>query len=530
MNRGIWLGFVFFVSLVLLGFGTLLVDDDFLSRFKNLPTWTIHFAGIQGLRKGDDVRVDGLQYGKVTKIDLSPDGGVLVKIRLNEAIRIFSDSQILVESSSVLGGNCIAIKRGTKLPELDPKMTLPGKTQPGLDSVGQMVDENRDNLKQLITNLKDMTQALRDGQGTVGKLLKTDELHKEAVDTLKEAKNAFADAKGEIKKLGDNLTKLTDKAEKGEGPVAHLLNDKKMSQNLEKTLENVEKTSENLKKITDKVEAGDGTLGKLVSDKEMGEKLKRTIDNIEQSSESIKKVTGKLENGEGSIGKLLQDDELYEKAKQTLDDIDRVFAKAARSVVEFVGSSSYMSKEEMELTKIGIRITPSEDKFIYIGASIMGLNRNGDILFRKQIEQGENDTLTKADILLGYRVPWFLDRHLTVKAGLLETKPGGGVEFGWEDWGLFTHPVQFCLEGRTSYNSVENQKLDEKVTGALLRAYVKTSLWDRRDTWYELLLSSIKVYAGVNRLGGRGELMTGLGLEWPDDDLRMLVGFIGLAR
>src|SRR6185436_10087142 len=128
--------------------------------------------------------------------------------------------------------------------------------------------------------------------------------------------------------------------------------------------QNFEKTGENFKKISEKIDSGEGTFGKLVSDKEMGNKVKKIVDDLESSSESIKKVTGKLANGEGSIGKLLQDDELYEKAKVTLDDIDKVFAKAARSVVEFVGSSEMMSKSEMTLTKAGIRITPSEDKFI----------------------------------------------------------------------------------------------------------------------------------------------------------------------
>ncbi|HLF93505.1 MAG TPA: MlaD family protein [Planctomycetota bacterium] len=527
--RGIWLGFVFFVSLVLLGFGTLLVGD-LKDVFGSKIFLQIHFERIQGLREGDDVRVEGLLFGKVKKIDLSPTAGVQVTVRLNASIVLYDDSEIVVESSSVLGGNTVSIKRGTRPPTKDLNLPLSGKSQPGLDSVGKMVDENRENLKALIANLKDMTQALKDGQGTVGKLLKTDELHKEAVDTIKQARETIAETKGEIKKLGENLNKIVDKVDKGEGPIAHLLNDKKMAQNLEKTIENVEKTSDNLKKITDKVQGGEGTLGKLVSDKEMGEKLKRTVENIEASSESIKKVTGKLESGEGSIGKLLQDDELYEKAKQTLDDLDKVFAKAARSVVELVAESDYFGGSEMQVTKVGIRITPSEDKFIQVSGAFMSLNTEGDIRFRKQVEEGENDSIVKADILLGYRVPWFLDRRLTVRGGLLEGKPGAGIDFVWDDWGFFSHPVRFTIEGRDAYNSLKKERIDEEISGPMVRAYLKTPLWTRRDTWFELLLSSVKLYAGVSRLGDREELMAGIGLEWPDDDLRMLVGFIGLAR
>ena len=529
MNRGIKLGFVFFVSLVLLGFGTLIVGD-LKDLFGAKILLQIHFERVQGLRTGDDVRVEGLLYGKVKEINLSPASGVLVMVRLNSSVVLYDDSEIVVESSSVLGGNYVAIKRGTRPPVKDLNLMLSGKSQPGLDSVGKMVDENRENLKALIANLKDMTQALKDGQGTVGKLLKTDELHKEAVDTIKVAKETITETKAEIKKLGENLNKIAEKVDKGEGPVAHLLNDKKMAQNLEKTIENVEKTSENLKKITDKVESGEGTLGKLVGDKEMGEKIKKTVENIEASSESIKKVTGKLESGEGSIGKLLQDDELYEKAKATLDDLDKVFAKAARSVVELVAESEHYGGSQMSITKVGIRISPSDDKFIQVSGSFLGLNKDGDILFQKQIEDGENDTIIKADVLLGYRIPWFLEKRLTIRGGLIEGKPGGAVDFVWDDWGFFTHPVQFTFEGRDAYNSVDKEKIDEQISGPMLRAYIKTPLWTRRDSWFELLLSSVKLYVGVSRLGDREELMAGIGLEWPDDDLRMLVGFIGLAR
>lgn len=528
MNR-FWLGFVFFVSLVLLGFGTLLVGD-LADLFGHKYYLKIHFERVQGLRRGDDVRVEGLLFGKVKEIALSPDSGVLVTARLNQKIALYSDAEILVESSSVLGGTYIGIRRGTRGPALDLEQTLTGKSQPGLEQVGKLVDENRENLRALITNLKDMTQALKDGQGTVGKLLKTDELHKEAVDTIKQARETITETKGEIKKLGDNLNKLVEKVDKGEGPMAHLLNDKKMTQTLERTIENVEKTSANLKKITDKVESGEGTLGKLVSDKEMGEKLKRTIDNIELSSESIRKVTGKLESGEGSIGKLLQDDELYEKAKQTLDDLDKVFAKAARAVVEVVIDSAYLDKSQSSLSKLGLRINFSEDKFIYLGAAMMSLNAEGDILFEDQVSKNEDQNFTKGDLLIGYKIPWFLDRHLTVRVGLLEGKPGGGVDLTWSDWGLFTHPVQITYEMRDAYNSVEKEDIDEEISGPLMRLYVKTPIWTRKNNWFELLLSTVRLYAGVNRLGDRGELMAGITIEWPDDDFRMLVGFIGLAR
>src|SRR5262245_37334862 len=217
MNRGMWLGFVFFVALVILGFVTLMVRN--VSFFGNPIELKIHFERAQGLRPGSDVRVDGILFGRVDKVELHKKSGVRVVVKINEPVDLYEDAEVLVESSSVLGGNIVSIKRGSKGKTLDLTQELPGKSRPGLEEVGELVDENRENVRALIANLKDVSQALKDGQGTIGKLLKSDELHKETVDTIK-------DVRAEVKKVADTIdtniktltNKLTDKLDNSQGP------------------------------------------------------------------------------------------------------------------------------------------------------------------------------------------------------------------------------------------------------------------------------------------------------------------------
>lgn len=533
MSRGMLLGFVFFVALVLLGFATLIVGDLSHYLLKSEFHLKIHFNDVLGLRKGDDVRVDGVQFGTVDSITLDQPSGVLVRVRLDEPIELSQDHEIFVESSSVLGGFVISIKRGSTPPKLDVfHNTLTGTTRPGLEEFGEMAAENRINFRQMIDNLKDVTQALKDGRGTVGQAIQSPKLHEEALAAL-EAARATID---EIRKTAESARSVIGKIEGGEGPLARLISDKQMSEKLVKAVDNIERSSgsiekagEDIRKMVERVEAGEGTLGRLIGDKEMGDKLKQTVDNIEKSSASIRNITGKLEVGEGSIGRLLKDEELYDKAKKTLDDMDKVFAKAAGTLVEIAGESRYYKKSEMQISKIGLRITPGEDKYFYAGAAFLGLNKKGDILF-KDIVDDRNDTVIKPEILLAYRIPWFLDRRLTVRGGLIEGKPGGGVDFVWDDWGPFKHPVQFTFEGRDAYNSLDRENIDEELGGPLLRAYVKAPVWTGRDTWYELLLSTLRVFGGYNRLDEDPEFLVGIGAEWPDDDIRTLVSLIGLAR
>lgn len=529
MNRGMWLGFLFFVALVILGFATLLVKN--VTLFGHPSRLRVHFERAQGLRPGSDVRVDGMTYGRVEEVTLHPKSGVLVLVRLNEPVVLYQDAEILVESSSVLGGNIVSIRRGSRPPELVLTEELAGKSRGGLEEVGDLATDNRENLKALIQNLKDLSQALKDGQGTVGKLLKSDELHKEAVDTLRGARE-------EIKKVGDGLNenvtkltnKLTEKLDKAEGPIGPLLNDKKLSDKLDRIVTNVEDTSKNLKDITDTVKKGDGALGRMVHDKEMGDKLKSTIDNVERASESIRNIGTKLETGEGTVGRILQDDELYESAKRTLEDVDRFFARASRAVVEFVTDYQTFRESKSSITHIGIRIGPDEDKYFQAGIALMSLDKTGQISFEEQIEDNEDATVFKAEILLAYRAPWLLDRHLTVRAGMLEGKPGGGLDFNWSDWGLFSYPVRFTLEARDAYNSVDREDIDENISGPMVRAFVRVPLWVRKDNWFESLLSIVNVYGGVSRIGADPEWVGGISLDWPDEDIRTLIGLIGTAR
>ena len=88
MNRGIWLGFIFFVALVILGFGTLLVKN--VRLFGKTVQLRVHFERAQGLRPGSDVRVDGIQFGRVDAVDLHPQSGVRVLVKLNDDVKLYA--------------------------------------------------------------------------------------------------------------------------------------------------------------------------------------------------------------------------------------------------------------------------------------------------------------------------------------------------------------------------------------------------------------------------------------------------------
>ncbi len=549
MNRGTtgWLGFFFFIGLVIVLWATLIVGE--FSCRSPVPI-EINFPSVTGLRKGDDVRVDGMLYGKVKEIKLDPKGGVLVTAVVDGKVDIFKDGKIQVESSSVLGGTMVAIYRGSEPPALDLSQPLVGQLRPGLGEIPEIARKVEQPLTETIQEVKGLIKGINEGKGTLGQLVTNPKLHDELTSTVQEARQAIGDARGTIaeargalgklKEVGETIQKAAEKLDKGEGPLPALLNDRQMTDKLHKALDSVQETADNLKSATDKINKGEGALGKLLNDPKMGESLKNTMESVEKSAKSIENITDRIEKGPGTIHKLIQDPDLYNRARETIEDLDKVVGKAARAVVEIVGDSKFYDDTQVQISKIGIKIRLSnsrdfkgdmiEDKYFFVGAAFLSPDKEGEILFKSLVEDDETETVIKPEVQLAYRIPWFLDRRIAVRAGLIEGKPGGGVDFLWEDWALVTWPVQFTFEIRDAYNDLDDEDIDEQIDGPLLRAYAKVPIWTRKEGWLDVLLSTIRIYGGVSRIGKDPEAMVGIGLEWPDDDIRSLVSLIGLAR
>lgn len=543
-----WLGFFFFVALVVVLWATLIVGD--IRLFHKPTPIRIHFPAAGGLRPGDDIRVDGLLFGKVQKIRLHEKGGVLVEAELESPITLGRDAQILIQASSILGGTVVTISRGSEPPPLNLNEILPGRIRPDLGAIPESVQKVEPPLTEAIQEIRTLVKGINEGRGTIGQLVTSPKLHDELTATVQEARQAIGDARGtileargalgKIREAGETVQKAVENLEKGEGLLPALLHDKSMADQLRRTLDTVQETANRLKGAAEKIDRGEGALGRLLNDADMGESLKKTVQSVEQSARSLQNITERIEKGPGTLHNLIQDPGLYERAKETVEDLDRVVGKAARAVVELVGDSKYYGDTQVQISRLGMKIRLSdarefhgamlEDKYFYIGASFLSFSREGDITYQELLEDGDDATYIKADVQLAYRIPWIFDRRLAVHAGLLEGKPGGGMDLLWDDWLLFRWPVQASFEIRDAYNSVEDEDIDEHLRGPMMRAYAKIPLWTRTENWWDRLLGAVRLYAGASRLGDDPEYMVGVGLEWPDDDIRSLVSLLSLAR
>jgi phospholipid/cholesterol/gamma-HCH transport system substrate-binding protein len=276
------------------------------------------FSDIEGLKEGAPVRVAGVEIGSVRKMDFIGDKvEVTVEVSKEQQSRITNRSIASLGSVSLLGEAAVDItanSQGTPIPEWG---YVPSGAAPG--SLSTAAEAATKSLEQTNAVLEDVRQ----GRGTLGKLLTDDTLYLQLNDFVQSAEavtrsinagrgtlgrlvNDPAAAKSLEQSLG-NLEMVTARIRNGEGSLGRLLNDDTLSKS-------VTSATMNLDAITGRINKGEGTAGKLITDPELYNRLNSMADRLD-------KLTSALNQGEGTAGQLLHDKQLYENMNGAVTEL-----------------------------------------------------------------------------------------------------------------------------------------------------------------------------------------------------------------
>jgi phospholipid/cholesterol/gamma-HCH transport system substrate-binding protein len=201
----------------------------------------VAFSDAGGLRVGDPVDIAGVRKGRVAGIALRPHD-VLVSLEVEKDVFLPEDSRLTMRNLSLLSGEkYIKIELGTSPKPFDPQKPFRGDyydefsianvvnalkkindllSQIDVKSITQKVDsgigaifesskkslsvlENRSadlnhliiNLERISTNLDTVVAALKNKQGTLGRLIFDDKPYNEIMSTNQELKSLIQDIK-----------------------------------------------------------------------------------------------------------------------------------------------------------------------------------------------------------------------------------------------------------------------------------------------------------------------------------------------
>jgi phospholipid/cholesterol/gamma-HCH transport system substrate-binding protein len=267
------------------------------------------FSDIAGLKEGAPVRVAGVEVGAVKKMDFTGDKvEVTMEVSKEQQSRITDRSTASLGSVSLLGEAAIdisAASQGNAIPQWGyvPSGPAPGSLSTAAEAATRSLET---------TNK--MLEEVRQGRGTLGKLLTDDTLYHqlngfvESAEAVTRGINAGRGTLGRLttndaaaKSLEESLANLqmvTARIRNGEGSLGQLLNDDALSKS-------VTSATNNLDAITGRINKGEGTAGKLITDEQLYNRLNSMADRLD-------KLTASLNQGEGTAGQLLHDKQLYE--------------------------------------------------------------------------------------------------------------------------------------------------------------------------------------------------------------------------
>lgn len=335
-KRQFALGLFFVVAITLLVFYTLVFTD--FTLFRDQVTEEVYFPAANGLREGDPVMISGLRIGRVKSLEANvsapPRERILATLTLNERVQLNEGFRVSIQESTLLGGRQIDIDPGEYGGREVDRAQLPvlyGDVEQNpiaaLGELGDLLSENREKVRNIVSNLDSMVSGLQEGRGVLGRLIADEEMGADLSATVANLRGATDDVRAGRGLVGrlvsdqaladrvsaavDDISTMTADVRAGRGLVGRLLYDEELSTTARRAVDD-------LGAFTSQLQSGQGVAGKLFSDEALAQEFETTVKNLRQTSDDLASVTAHVRGGEGTIGKLVMDDELYQ---HTLDAV-----------------------------------------------------------------------------------------------------------------------------------------------------------------------------------------------------------------
>jgi phospholipid/cholesterol/gamma-HCH transport system substrate-binding protein len=221
------------------------------------------------------VKLLGTDVGSVVEVVLSENNQARVKIRVlaDYASRIRTNSVAAVESPTVIGSEYININPGTtNAPPIPPEGEIPTKEKKKLMEYLEEyeIGEKLENIGKILEDLAQITGTVEAGKGSLGRLVKSDELYQQIHDEL----DAIAKFVATLQETADYLVRA--------------------GANIEEGSKNVEKATREVPEMVDKVQE---LLDRLLRVNALMEKAMTEVPEIStQAREGMREVNQILES------------------------------------------------------------------------------------------------------------------------------------------------------------------------------------------------------------------------------------------
>src|SRR5680860_683608 len=218
--------------------------------FQNTSKISSVFKNVSGLQIGNNVRLSGVNVGTVRGIKILTDTAIVVDMLIDEnTVHLIKKNSIASLSSDGLVGSMIV----DILPGKEPsdEIVKPGDTIQSLNkiSTAEMLNTlniTNENAALLTEDLLKITNAINNGEGLMGALLKDDKLAGNIKQTFSNLEQTSKTANISINRLNEILDEVNLK----ESVAGVLLSDTTSANNMRGVFVSLEKSAQDIDSIT----------------------------------------------------------------------------------------------------------------------------------------------------------------------------------------------------------------------------------------------------------------------------------------
>lgn len=429
------------------------------SGFGDYVTYTTVLKDASGIVEKSSIKVAGINAGRIKSIELQ-GSEALVTFEMLDKIKLTKNSVLKIKSVGFLGDKFLDVNLGDQNAErLTEGAMVPSKGGEGFEELAKDASEVMKEVKEIAQTVK---ESLRDENG-----------------------------ENQMKKIVANVNELTASLKR-----LTTGNEEKIN----KIVEDISAISQQLAFETDRYQHDS-----LMSDLS---KIGPILDKADAAVGDLKVIIADLKEGKGTVGKLLRDDAVVDQVSQTLSSVNRLVNRI-NNIEADVSLFTGMNTNGGSVTQFNLDIFPAPERFFRIGVvnqdfgtqvedeTTTYTSTNGGAESKTRTRKID-DSAYKFNLQIGRRIQRF-----GVRAGLIESKGGVGLDYHFPDWGVRT--------GLEVFDYQEN-------VGPQVRLIGEVKLWN-------VLFTRITGEDLASSYGHRAATLS-VGLRFSDQDLAALLGLL----
>jgi phospholipid/cholesterol/gamma-HCH transport system substrate-binding protein len=295
-KRGVIVGIFILVGLGLL-VTIILVMGGQQKSFAKTITVRARFNDVAGLQTGNNIWLAGVKVGTVKTIDFTPDSKVEVGMSILSSMQkyIHKDAKAKVGSESLIGNKIIVLTEGsTQMPVIQSGDLLGIESAMNTDDMMKTLNQNNQNLLSITTDLKDITQRLAAGQGSIGRLLHDETL----ANTLQKTFNSLDAASANARAFTGDLSRYTAKLQSEGSLTNDLITDTVIFNRLRNTATQFQQVAESAKQVINNLDKASASVnaglnnasspaGVLLNDAQAAADLKATLEHLNTGTQKL---------------------------------------------------------------------------------------------------------------------------------------------------------------------------------------------------------------------------------------------------